>query len=475
MLRTMARNVRVCPALCVGFALYWTWVVITLQGPARLPWREIVPFPIPSWCLALLASGVAYAVIARMQVRVDVLSPRKKWWMGTTLTMFVGLLLSTIWIWCSPGGSMGLVLYCAGSIVMGAGSAGVLGEFARFYERLGVLVALSHGIVAMAVATCWQTIVTLLGAPILNMLIDPWFPIIIFGCFSHAAPSAMRRSFPHRDEASPTPSQATPVKLLFVAAVHGIAFGIGLGLLLQWGDLFIGPRLVGSLCAGLAALLLAVDAFYFKSDFTHMIFLVGLPLGAVGFLLMALAQSKGTLALGNAVQAVGACYLNIVFFGVSVYLARYHRVSALKVLPEVMACLSLGQVMGGCIGSALEFTVASSDAITTVASVMSVTLLLVSLYVSNGWRTGRDWEAVRPGALADGGQAGVESLAAMAGLTGREREVLEAVLAGKRRKAVAENLGVSEETVKTHMRNIYTKLNVHSQQELVEKVREAAS
>ena len=44
------------------------------------------------------------------------------------------------------------------------------------------------------------------------------------------------------------------------------------------------------------------------------------------------------------------------------------------------------------------------------------------------------------------------------GLTGRELEVLERIAAGRRNKNIAQDLGVSEETVKMHVKNILSKL-----------------
>lgn len=49
-----------------------------------------------------------------------------------------------------------------------------------------------------------------------------------------------------------------------------------------------------------------------------------------------------------------------------------------------------------------------------------------------------------------------------AGLTEREREVLEGLARGERRKEIAARLCVSERTVKAYITNIYTKLNVDS-------------
>ena len=51
--------------------------------------------------------------------------------------------------------------------------------------------------------------------------------------------------------------------------------------------------------------------------------------------------------------------------------------------------------------------------------------------------------------------------------TEREKEVLAGVLAGKKRKEIAEALFISESTVKKHIASIYTKLHVSSRSELL--------
>lgn len=54
-------------------------------------------------------------------------------------------------------------------------------------------------------------------------------------------------------------------------------------------------------------------------------------------------------------------------------------------------------------------------------------------------------------------------------LTAKEKLVLQQLTAGKSYKMIADELSVSIETIKTHMKNIYTKLHVHSSTEAVAK------
>ncbi|HSH36918.1 MAG TPA: LuxR family transcriptional regulator [Schnuerera sp.] len=55
----------------------------------------------------------------------------------------------------------------------------------------------------------------------------------------------------------------------------------------------------------------------------------------------------------------------------------------------------------------------------------------------------------------------------LAPLTERENEVLQLILSGKSNRGIAEMLFISESTVKTHVRNIYSKYDVSSRAELI--------
>lgn len=57
-------------------------------------------------------------------------------------------------------------------------------------------------------------------------------------------------------------------------------------------------------------------------------------------------------------------------------------------------------------------------------------------------------------------------------LTQRELDVIDAIISGKSNKEVAITLFISENTTKTHLKNIYHKLNVNSRMQLVSLVQE---
>ena len=63
----------------------------------------------------------------------------------------------------------------------------------------------------------------------------------------------------------------------------------------------------------------------------------------------------------------------------------------------------------------------------------------------------------------------VQKPAVVVDLTDREKEVLEALAKGYAYKEIADQLNISFETVRTHLRTIYEKLHVHSRTEAVLK------
>lgn len=57
-------------------------------------------------------------------------------------------------------------------------------------------------------------------------------------------------------------------------------------------------------------------------------------------------------------------------------------------------------------------------------------------------------------------------------LTRRETEILEQISTGKSRKRIAEELFIDLETVKSHIKNIYHKLNVHSKADAIKTAKD---
>ena len=60
-------------------------------------------------------------------------------------------------------------------------------------------------------------------------------------------------------------------------------------------------------------------------------------------------------------------------------------------------------------------------------------------------------------------------------LTRREEEILQLLVRGRTASRIAETLCITTATTRTHLRNIYAKLGVHSQQDILDMFEEFSS
>lgn len=65
------------------------------------------------------------------------------------------------------------------------------------------------------------------------------------------------------------------------------------------------------------------------------------------------------------------------------------------------------------------------------------------------------------------------ALSSECGLSGRETEILGYLAKGRSQPYIREELFLSKNTVATHVKHIYQKLNVHSRQELLDLFEDA--
>ena len=82
----------------------------------------------------------------------------------------------------------------------------------------------------------------------------------------------------------------------------------------------------------------------------------------------------------------------------------------------------------------------------------------------------RDVAPVGPASPEDALEARCIELSRDYGLTEAEMRILDQVARGRSARYIAEDLGVSFNTVRTHIRHIYEKLSIHSKQELIDLV-----
>lgn len=193
---------------------------------------------------------------------------------------------------------------------------------------------------------------------------------------------------------------------------------------------------------------------------------------ASGFFVVSMfdpALLPGALALDT-----GYCFQYLMSCSLCAYLTKGLGQPPVWIIGSATACLLAGQF----VGSVLDVLVADWRMLSVFVAFI---LLLAALFMTSSRNIRTGWGAVSPGesgSSADtGGNLAVacQLMATEHRLSKREIEVFDLIVKGYNRKAIARELNMAEETVKTHTGRIYQKLLVHSKQELIELASQRAA
>jgi DNA-binding CsgD family transcriptional regulator len=196
------------------------------------------------------------------------------------------------------------------------------------------------------------------------------------------------------------------------------------------------------------------------------------------------------LPLPNTLLAAGSDCFTLVFYSVLISIGRRNPLGAVPALLLGHAISSLGIIFGTSIGH-LSNSAAPLGSPTESLPVVVLVFLIVAfcLIGIRDFSFERTIEGITPvmpimpGTVPDTfttsahGSAdhdfleiSCEHLVQLHSLTPREAEILELLARGRNGRAICDKLVLSRNTVKTHVRNIYAKLDVHSQQEIIDLV-----
>lgn len=220
----------------------------------------------------------------------------------------------------------------------------------------------------------------------------------------------------------------------------------------------------------LASALTLVTAFALKMDAWQLEFQTALPLMALAYILFPYDLFH---YIGPGVHALGYQYFFITFW--SLLGSRQLERSG-----EAGGSVSFGLFViqtGAVLGLALWNVACAGigdDGLRIVSSVAALAILLVALLFE---RPRFGWGNVRPGVsptrdvpAAPTYDEVLGRICEKFGLSPRERDVCALLGRGRNRQFVADELGISLETAKTHATNVYRKLDVHSQQDLLDVI-----
>lgn len=285
------------------------------------------------------------------------------------------------------------------------------------------------------------------------------------GTFSFASLDATRKS--HRFS----------LTVLFTTAVTGLVWGIALCLIVRPSYPTIAAPLYFALPIALAGLLSLVDLFKFKKVsesmllrlFATAVFVAIAPLPFVPVWIQQLCGAYLFLAFS---------FDTIVCFSAMGEVARFNQIS-----PYWVFGISLAYYFSGAFIGYLGFEWAfAQGTMPALAATCSVTLLLIiwcSNYVfSDSYPSSEsiaDLAEASTSLLINESrpalwQRKIDRVVEQYELTARQQEVFRMLVRGRNAQYVAEKFFISNSTAKAHIHNIYRKLDIHSQQELINLV-----
>ena len=280
---------------------------------------------------------------------------------------------------------------------------------------------------------------------------------------------------------APADSPAESKGSVVAGLVGATLFSAFFGLITQIHNISQGTTLVPDYLSCLITLLLFIPLAIFLIRSTHLLrlgdlFLVTLPVMAGILMAVALLQD-GVLDVADA--SVKTLF-NVYFAATLIFLVQ-HRAKGSALTTGMLLGVWLGVLVGSIAGFATaSLTELGTTTITAVALAAIWLCTLASSFVARS--AAQRAERIKAGdpATPQGNQPEVhyidrrdeqvQRLAQTYGLSTRETQIVSIFAQGRSAARIAEQLTLSENTVKTHLQNSYAKAGVHSKQELLDLI-----
>ena len=476
-----AGSFRALPVRLLGFSLYWAWIWVLLisdmsgmngiAGSAFSPsTSEYVVRAVALTAIVLFARRMAPSRFMSGAVRASVvLGP-------------IGVVLLA---WGEASGTATSMLGLAAWIPIGVADALLLVGWLDLYRYLG----LRRSIIAICLASIASVPILLVTSALhgpVSIAVVATLPALC-GLSLHAAQKSSpvdARSGMDEIPAVPVRAVAKFGKVILLIAAYGLAFGTMQAFTYTDSSASI-PFGLRALALCLGTLLSLAVSLAPNASKTNAIIRVALPIIACGFLLTPLIEDH--FAIAGSLVIVGFRLFDILSITILLRLSALHDLPATATFGIGRLANTLG-IFGGWVAvSIMSGLIVLDSAILSSASAILLLILMVTsgalLDIGGNVDDGTEGSGVpgeeKPDAhpRVTGGRwhRQCELVSTQYGLSPREREVLELLAKGRDAVYISTLFVISPHTAKTHIHNVYKKLGIHSQQELIDIVEEAAA
>ncbi len=468
----------------IGFGAHWVWIwcvfwssLFYSETGSFLPEGSMLisifvgDMLEPLWVISLAANVLTIGFLLLLtHIRNPLSSVRGFPWCAAALTTVGTLAISHLLFFLAVGRVLASI-YFAGSVLTGIGSGMIVVLWAERLFSYGSQETVNYSVVSVVMAAIAYLILQVFPED-LTQIVVALMPIVSMGCFI----SSKKQSRLHSQllgKVNVRIRERPPIRMIVVAIFFGLSFGAMKGLIVPVGTELIQLRdLLNILAIVIGTLAVFLTTTVYRMDFDHLTYQVALPLMAAGFLFLPLQEPWNVI--GTAVHQLGYQYFYIVFW------ALWSALSLREGIPTGwMGCWGLfsiqfGQFVGSAVAAAVLGLIGNAFQMAMLSLFIVFFILIIALFVIGSGSTSTGWGFVQPieenGNDTDQFEQKVSRLAHEHNLSPREEEVFLLLAKGRNRAYIRNEFLIGNETVKSHVKNIYRKLGVHSQQELIDLV-----
>lgn len=197
---------------------------------------------------------------------------------------------------------------------------------------------------------------------------------------------------------------------------------------------------------------------------------VGMAMIMASFIAFMLLDRSASSYLAVDTLMLGACGIFDLFWWSIIGEMLDYTDNPVKIFGVGLSANVFGVLLGGLLGSSItSLNISSANVAVIALTVICITLAILPLLNRHLVMLLSNHTYLLAFASMEEKQQNsiVDTTPVLNPLTDREQDVLHLILRGNSNKAIAAQLSISENTVKTHVKNIYSKYNVSSRAEII--------
>lgn len=501
----------------IASALFWSWFDLAVFRPSLfLPFGEAARCYGPFFVSALLCGAVPLLLAAVCPRRIEPLLLRKQAWVSTSIAAFVGGSATLIGTFAD---SQALIVLSGCVIGICCGCYQLL--WARIYAMRGARSAVA--LVSLSIALGALVDFSIIGLPtniglfpvvllplvsLALMVVSPAIRISAgqtayigdrqgasgLGGSTNPDVSTLPRSNASRGQISAALDSifegshhrilGLSLSLVFSFLIYGFSFGYD-----QYTSVFSDAELAFDPMASELLLVsrgLAALVVFFATQLLPMriytVFRVGILVGIAGCVLSPSIEAlTGSSLLVGPVLAIGYATFDIITWTLLAEITHKTRVGVSPTIGTGRFLIHVSEGVGYLVVMGFLSSMPSDSLMQAFSSTLGYLMIIAEMLLLE--ENSALWILIRmnvspataetssmPNKAGVDPQAAADTLSRLHGLTERESDVLRLLAVGRSRARIAQSLGVSENTVNSHVQQIYRKLGVHGRQELLDRL-----